>query len=141
MTPDLTTTETLQPYLKELIQMEPLFHAAAAKATPEVFEELVADDFWEIGASGQRYSRDFALKVLKERERIPSEDEWDASDHHLSKIAPETFLLTYALRQPARKTLRSTIWQYRQGIWKALFHQGTTVQDIAIDYKMLKPEK
>ena len=141
MAPDLTVPEALQPVLEELTKLEPLFHAAAGEATPEMFEKLVAPEFWEIGASGRRYTRAFSLRVLKERTRVPTGEEWDTSEYHISEIAPQTCLLTYTLTQPGRTTLRATLWQKRGDIWQALFHQGTPVQDVAINYKTLAPEK
>jgi hypothetical protein len=76
MEPKLVVPDSLQPVLEDFQRLEPLFHAANPDASPEKFEELVAPQFWEIGASGRRYSRDFALSVLTERQRKPAEDEW-----------------------------------------------------------------
>lgn len=138
MEPTLTVCDTLRPLLDELIMREPLFHAAAPEAAVHHFEALVAPEFWEIGASGRRYSRSFALRVLEERERLPDQMVWKASEYHLREIAPQTYLLTYILTQSDRTTLRSTIWQKRFETWKVLFHQGTPLQEISIDYKMLQ---
>lgn len=55
--PQLITAPGLEPVLEELKALEPLFHAVARDATPEAFDALVAPEFWEVGASGRRYSR------------------------------------------------------------------------------------
>jgi hypothetical protein len=129
MEPKLVVPEQLVPVLDELKRLEPLFHAAASSATPQHFEELVAPEFWEIGASGRCYSREFVLKVLFERQRDPAEDFWETSGFHVSEVAPDTYLLTYTLQQPRRLTRRATLWRKTSGGWKALYHQGTVVQE------------
>lgn len=128
MEPTLSVPDNLVPVLKELIRLEPLFHAAAAEATPRRFEELVAPEFWEIGASGRRYSREFALNVLSSRQGDPAEDNWKTSEPHLFEVAPDNYLLTYTLHQPGRITRRATLWRRVRGNWKAVYHQGTVVQ-------------
>ena len=129
MEPDLAVADELVPVLKELMRLEPLFHAAARDATPQRFEELVAPEFWEVGASGRRYSREFVLGVLCSRQRDPSEDDWKTSEFHVSEVAPDIYLLTYTLQQPGRITRRMTLWRRVGGQWKAVYHQGTVVQE------------
>ncbi len=129
--PTLVTPENLVPVLNELQRLEPVFHAAHADATPEDFEALVAPEFWEIGASGRNYSRAFALSVLQDRQQTPAEEAWKTRDFHVMQVAADTYLLTYTLVQPfpqgGRTTRRMTLWQRRDGAFKAVFHQGTVV--------------
>jgi hypothetical protein len=127
--PNLAVADELVPVLKELIHLEPLYHAAFRDATPQRFEELVAPEFWEVGASGRRYSREFVLNLLKSRQRDPSEDDWKTSGFHVSEVAPDIYLLTYTLQQPGRITRRMTLWRRVGGKWKAVYHQGTVVQE------------
>jgi hypothetical protein len=129
MEPHLVVAAHLVPVLEELKRLEPLFHGAAVGATPQWFEELVTEEFWEVGASGRRYSREFALGVLKTRGRDPTEDEWVTSGFHVSEVAPDNYLLTYTLQQPGRLTRRMTLWRRAGQRWKAVYHQGTVVQD------------
>ncbi len=128
MEPVLVVPAPLRPILSELERLEPLFHAAATEATPELFESLVAPEFWEIGASGRRYSREFSLSVLRDRPRTPAPADWQTSDYHVSALGGETFLLTYLLAQPGRLTRRATVWRRTASGWNAVFHQGTVVQ-------------
>lgn len=129
MEPNLVIPEELLPVLKELMHLEPLFHATAGDATPQQFEELVALEFWEVGASGRRYSREFSLNVLNSRQHDPSEHEWRTEEFHVSEVAPDNYLLTYTLHQPGRVTRRATLWRRASGKWKAIYHQGTIVQE------------
>ena len=130
MEPNLVVAEELIPVLKVLMRLEPLFHAATGEATPQQFEELVATEFWEVGASGRRYSREFALNVLNSRHCDPSEHEWKTEGFHVSEVAPDTYLLTYTLLQPGRITRRATLWRRTGDKWKAIYHQGTVVQEV-----------
>ena len=129
MEPELVISKGLEPVLEELKRLEPLFHAAASQATPQQYEELVAPEFWEIGASGRRYSREYALSVLQERQRKPLAEEWETSGFHLLEVAPDSYLLTYTLRQPGRVTRRATLWRSTDNKWQAIYHQGTVVQE------------
>ncbi|MGV9665176.1 nuclear transport factor 2 family protein [Nocardia niigatensis] len=110
--------------LDELRSREPIFHRPEHGVD---FAAMVADEFWEIGASGQRYDRDLVLEVLAERQRTPSEDVWETSEFRCQELAPDLFLLTYLLRQPDRVSRRSTVWRRVGPDWQIVFHQGTVV--------------
>lgn len=127
--PLLVVPERLVPVLEALRRLEPLFHAANGEATPQKFEELVAPEFWEVGASGRRYSRAFALSVLKARQRDPAEDAWETKGFHVVEVAEDNYLLTYTLVQTGRVTRRATLWRRSAGAWRAVYHQGTVVAD------------
>jgi hypothetical protein len=116
--------------LAELIAREPIFHRPEFGSTRAQFERMMAEDFWETGASGRRYSREFVLDELERRFATPHEDTWETSDFGCRRLAGEVFLLTYTLIQnKKRKTRRATIWQRAADGWKILYHQGTIVQD------------
>jgi hypothetical protein len=89
----------------------------------------VSAEFWEIGASGRRYSRAYVLKTLAQRAAARTEDSWETRDFHCRELAPGVFLLTYTLRQGQRVTRRATLWQRRARHWRILFHQGTVVEE------------
>lgn len=127
MTSDANTQ--LAGIVDALARREPLFHRPEFGTTRDDFDAMIAEGFWEIGASGQRYSRAYVLDVLEQRHQQPHEDPWSTADFHCQQIAPGIFLLTYTLQQGARVTRRSTLWQDTAVGWKALFHQGTEVQN------------
>lgn len=127
MEPLLVTPENLLPVLAELQQLEPIFHSAYFDATPENFERYVAPEFWEVGASGNRYSRDYARKVLSERNGAPEEAAWVTSDWHVAEAGADCYLLTYTLKQPGRITRRLSVWRRELKRWQVVYHQGTVV--------------
>lgn len=119
----------LNTILKKLMQLEDVFHAACPVATEADFERVVAPDFWEVGASGKIYTREFALSVLKNRTSTPAASNWQTSDYQVVQAGQDVYLLSYTLQQPQRITRRLTVWQHHAGNWQAIYHQGTVVAE------------
>ena len=128
MEPDLVTPARLNDVLHELIAREPIFHRPELGTSRRDLENMTEPDFWEVGASGRRYSREYVFASLEERYRSPGPDPWETRDFHCLEIAPENYLLTYTLVQGERITRRSTIWRRRGGAWRIVYHQGTVVE-------------
>jgi hypothetical protein len=129
MEPTLTTDPALQDVLDQLIAREPIFHRPEHGTTRGDFESMTEPDFWEVGASGRRYSREFVLETVTERYTTPHDDPWQTHGFQCREIAPDNYLLTYTLHQGERVTRRSTIWRRRAGGWRIVYHQGTVVED------------
>ncbi|GLQ99662.1 nuclear transport factor 2 family protein [Dyella mobilis] len=129
MESDPITAQHVQPVLDELKRREPIFHRPEFGTTRADFEAMTEADFWEVGASGRRYSRSYVLDVLEERSRHPVEDTWETSDFHCREIAADNYLLTYVLRQGERITRRATLWRRTAQGWKIVYHQGTVVAE------------
>ena len=126
----LTTAPELQGVLAELSRREPIFHRPEFGTTRADFERMTAEDFWETGASGRRYSRQFVLDGLEERFSVPHDDVWETRDFQCRRLSEDTYLLTYTLLQDhQRLTRRATIWRSTADGWKIVYHQGTIVQD------------
>lgn len=128
--PKLVTDPALQGVLEELRAREPIFHHPEFGTTRADFDELMASDFWEVGASGRRYSRESILDELGRRYTGDfDEGKLEATDFHCRRLAADVYLLTYTLFQGPRKTRRMTIWQRTAAEWKIVYHQGTVVQE------------
>jgi len=118
----------LQPILEELSSREPIFHTQRFGRSLEDFQRSTAPDFWEVGASGRRYSRDFILSMRVKDELVDADTAgWKTSAFGLRRLGEKTFLLTYILDQAGRLTRRATIWEETQEGWRILYHQGTIV--------------
>lgn len=128
MEPILLIEKQLQPLLSVLKTLEPLIYAANAGKTRDYFEALLAEDFWEVGASGLRYSRDYVLGELEKRQQNPREEAWHTSGEHVQQLSETYFLFTYTLHQPTRLSRRASIWRREGGRWQLGYHQGTVVQ-------------
>jgi hypothetical protein len=114
--------------LNELIQREPIFHRPELGTTRQDFENMTIETFWEVGASGRRYSRKYVMDTLEQRHSEPHQDIWETRDFHCLEIAPDNYLITYTLIQGDRVTRRSTIWRRYSEDWKIVYHQGTIVE-------------
>jgi hypothetical protein len=126
------TDPDLLAILAELSQREPIFHRPEFASTMDDFERLMHHTYWEVGASGRRYSRDFILQSLADSPPVDATTaRWRTSGFAVRCLGSngdkDTYLLTYSLRQSERLTRRSTIWQSSPTGWVILFHQGTVV--------------
>ena len=97
------TNSDLLPVLAELRHYEPIFHTQEFGLSTAECERRMAPDYWEVGASGRRYSRKFILRHFEEKPPIEARRAgWSTSGHALRPLGPETFLVTYTLRQGDR---------------------------------------
>jgi hypothetical protein len=125
-----TMDAALSSVLAELESREPIFHRPVFGTTRADFERMTVEDFWEVGASGRRYSRELVLDELEKRFSEPHEDVWEAKGFCCRRLAENVFLLTYTLIQDrVRVTRRATIWQRTAEGWRIVYHQGTVVAD------------
>jgi hypothetical protein len=114
----------------DLRAREPLFHRPELGTSRADFERMTVESFREIGASGRRYDRDYILAELEKRYAQPFDDDWQVRDFQCTEIAPDNYLATYTLVQNgSRITRRSTIWRRTGEGWKAVYHQGTIVEE------------
>jgi len=65
---------------------------------------------------------------LADVEAVPGEDQWETSGFHCRELGPDTYALTYTLRQAERLTRRLTLWRLIHSGWKVLYHQGTIIE-------------
>ncbi len=135
--PSLKTAPENLDVLMELVKREPIFHRPEFGRTRRDFENMTVEGYWEVGASGRRYNREYVLDELVRRYQDPEyrgihsspENTWQTKDFSCIEIARDNYLLTYTLAQGARITRRSTIWRRCGSDWKIVYHQGTIVED------------
>jgi hypothetical protein len=132
--PEGATDPELAGILDELSSREPIFHRSEFGTARADFEKMTDEAFWEVGASGRRYSRKFVLDVLEKRFSAPHAEVSETRDFRCQRLAEDVYLLTYTLVQDpdterARTTRRSTIWRHTGDGWKIVFHQGTVAED------------
>jgi len=127
MEPDRKTEARFLDVQAELQALEPIFHGPKWGSDRATLEAMTDPGFWEVGASGSRYSREHVFEVL--RTRTPTEDEasWETTEFFCQELAPANYLLTYTLHQGDRVTRRATLWRRVSGRWLVVYHQGTLV--------------
>ena len=113
----------------ELLAREPIFHKPELGTTRADYAAQTADDYWEVGASGRVYDREFVLDTLVSRGKVPGDEDWGITDARCRQLAADTFALTYRLDQAGRLSRRLTLWRRDPDGWKILYHQGTLIRD------------
>ncbi len=133
----LYSTFSKEKILEELKAREPIFHHPDKfGSSKQDILNMTCNEFWEIGASGNVYTREYVVNVLLQRYGDPNyQDIWKTKDFKLIQIAPDNYLITYVLIQEERITRRSTIWRMENSHWKIVYHQGTLLQEKNNEYK------
>ena len=122
-------TASPEPVTEELAAREPIFHRPEFGTSRADFEAMMDDEFFEVGASGKKYSREFVLDALELRDHSAAEH-LVVTDFACRQISNDTWLVTYELEQAeARISRRSTLWRRTPQGWKVLYHQGTLSAD------------
>jgi hypothetical protein len=118
---------SIEQVTEALAAREPIFHRPEFGTSRASFEAMVAPEFWEIGASGTKYSKEFVLHTLEERHSRPVTETYVVADFACQELSQNLYLAIYQLNQEGRLSQRSTIWRYSSGAWQIVFHQGTLI--------------
>lgn len=111
----------------EVAQLEPVLHRAEYHGSSrEQIADVLAEDYLEFASTGIVYTRDEVIESMHQwhSEVHPTDP---ISDLAVAQIADDLFRSTYTLHQPGRSSLRLTIWRKTNGVWRAVFHQGTVI--------------
>jgi glyoxylase I family protein len=115
------------PLLHEIQQLEQRLLQPEVRTSTGALNELIADDFLEIGVSGRVYTRQEIIDSLPEARHR----EYTLIKCHAVRLAPDMALLNYRLattggaQRGVEYSVRSSIWKLINGRWKIVFHQGT----------------
>jgi hypothetical protein len=119
---------------KHLQDLEEQLLSREGRASPRLINDLLADDFQEIGSSGDVFGKQEVLEGLAEESGDGRVYERHASDWSVRALSADVALVTYRV---IRKDLtegsvtaswRSSTWALRGGRWQMVFHQGTRLQ-------------
>lgn len=117
-----------------LRELEECLLSAEGRASPEVIDRLLAEDFREIGSSGDTFGKREALEGLAEEAREGHNYARTATDWSIRRLAADVALVTYKVVRQDRTdgstaaSLRSSIWAFLDGRWQMVFHQGTRLE-------------
>jgi hypothetical protein len=117
-----------------LRDLEERLLSPTGRASPELIDTLLADDFLEIGSAGDRFGKQEALAMLAEETDDGHDYERIASDWVVRDLAESVALVQYRVVRHDRTegttaaSLRSSIWICRDGRWQMVFHQGTRLR-------------
>lgn len=113
---------------RALLELEPLTHRLPPGAGRAAVEALLAPEFWEVGASGSVYRRDYVIDVVADRYAAgidPDDATWTVTEFAVRRLSDAAWLATYLLRQDDRLSRRATLWERTPSGWRASYHQGT----------------
>lgn len=117
-------------------QLEEELMLRVTRKDAERLSELLADEFIEIGKSGEIYTKQDLINTLSNEEFTKSE----ISDYKITFITDAIALLIYTAnhyskaKNKVRRTIRSSIWESFNGKWKIIFHQGTPIMDEPLNF-------
>lgn len=119
---------------EELISKEMAIVAAGQRGDFAAIEPLLADEFLEIGDSGQLYSKSEVLRAMKEVRIL------DCAFERFNALAIDEHcvILTYTTaarrsaqgREFSQRAYRSSTWVCRQGSWCMVFHQASPLPPV-----------
>jgi hypothetical protein len=124
-----------EPDLARLLQnLEEQLLSPEGRASPRLIDDLLADDFQEIGSSGDMFGKAETLEGLAEESSDGHVYERHATDWSIRALSADVALVTYkivtrdATDGSVRTSRRSSTWAYRDGRWQMVFHQGTRLR-------------
>ena len=115
----------------QLRELEERLLQGSVRRDPEAVSVLLTDDFREFGSSGRVFNKQHILAALQKE--LPTQ--LSLRDFHATVLAPDVVLVTYLAtqrrdsQQSAIRSLRSSIWVFREAQWQVLFHQGTRLSE------------
>ncbi len=95
--------------------------------TSDVASQWLADDFVEFGSSGRIFTKLEAVQALHTESAV----EFETSDFRVRLLSQHIALLTYVAHRDGSRSsssLRSSLWQQKDGHWQLVFHQGTPIR-------------
>jgi hypothetical protein len=115
----------------ELLKLESNLHKRDVRSSARAVSELLADEFVEFGSSGRIFNKSAIIDALAAES---GDLQVFVDDFAVRELAPNLALVTYVVAKPSgqpaamvRTSLRSSIWQMRDGRWQMIFHQGTRI--------------
>lgn len=115
--------EERQQLKEHLYSLETALLKEEVRKSPELLNELLADDFIEYSSTGAIFDKENVLN------RLPSEDDprISLSDFEMKYLSPTSALTTFKIfvKSKAKYSLRSSVWKLNDMKWQMTFHQGT----------------
>jgi len=110
-----------------LYQLEERLLQPEIRHSPTELGKLLADDFVEFGSGGRVYNKQSIMEELGKESNVRI----SILDFKLVSLGPDVALVTYRASfseregEPAKHSLRSSIWMLAGDTWQIVFHQGT----------------
>lgn len=112
-----------------LRQLEERLLDPEVRKNGEQIRELLDADFREFGSSGRVFDREGIVSALATQASSCIE----ITEFQTKFLAEDVALVTYVAiargdsERPEVGSLRSSVWVFREGKWRMIFHQGSTI--------------
>lgn len=108
-------------YIKNL---EENLHNPATRSDIIFMNNILSDEFVEIGQSGKFYDKKKVIKTLTVESK---HTQYSLSDFNIKVLSPDVVLTLYRVDVNESKSMRSSIWKKLDSKWTMVFHQGTAL--------------
>jgi hypothetical protein len=115
-----------QQGFEQVVELELALLRADVRQDRGRVEELLDEDFREIGASGRLWTR---RETVDELAAEQGEEPVTVTDMAARRLAEGVVLLTYVSERAGRRAMRSAVWRLQDGRWRLLHHQGTLLPE------------
>lgn len=113
--------EELFEHLKAL---ETELATSATRKNVSRIDQIISDDFTEIGKSGRFFDKEGIMAMLKEEEAYQI-----AMSHFEFKcLSDDVVLVKYRTSAAGISAVRTSIWKRYDSVWKINHHQGTAIK-------------
>ena len=111
---------------KHLEALERRLLDVSSRSSVQVLDSLLAEDFFEVGASGTVYDKGKVVRLLS----VEAPAQHSLSDFALMCRDLATAVVTYRVTSraddvPEVQTARCSVWVFRSHSWQMRYHQGT----------------
>lgn len=120
----------MENLIRQIKSLEETLLQRHARADKAMLQQLMHDEFEELGASGNIVTKNEAIEwLLREDDNI----QWTLSDYKLRILSDEIVLATYCAHKTdlatnsTKSSLRSSLWMKTEYGWALRFHQGTNL--------------
>ncbi|AVM01410.1 DUF4440 domain-containing protein [Gordonia iterans] len=117
-------TGSTAPTLEAVLALERELQTPECRRDRARLDEILSDDFAEIGATGRVWHRDDLIEAISGKSnssRAPLQME-DLKAQH---ITDDVVLVNWVSRRGLHTARRSSLWRLTDGRWRLVRHQGT----------------
>lgn len=114
------------PWYRELLQLESNLLSPEVRADPGRLDELLRDDFVEVGSTGRIYEKWLLIDMMSNE----THGKVMIRDFSVRDLMANIALVSYRSVGTSGQVRRSSIWVKEFGRWQMVFHQGTRLPDV-----------
>jgi ribonuclease HI len=113
--------------LDRVMALEREMQTGVCRRNPGRMRALLADDFEEVGASGQVWNRESTLELV--RSDCADDPEIDVLNIAARVIRDDVVMIRWDSNQGRRRARRTSLWRRDPAGWRLVHHQGTLIAD------------